>query len=298
MKKIILILFTLLIFQYPSFSEKNQNEVLKNGIVNFYSGQVSIVRNGKASAPKIGATVSQGMKIETGVNSFIEICFGNNIVKVMEKTSVTITKLMYDIKKSGHATEFYIARGRVFSHVAEKLSKNDRYIVKTVTTTAAVRGTEFLVSEDEGKGAVSCLNGKIEVSKAGDASLNPVMLEGGKVVEFAREKRMFVHSLSQKNLSELKGISENIKGISDDIKKKVADERTRITEAVQLKREKMKNIIDGQNQKSRDESGRVKEAVEKKIKEMDDMKNLHDGAKQKVNDAAEKAKDEVRKITD
>ena len=104
------------------------------------------------------------MKIKTvGKKSTAEIYFGENAVKVLGDTVVEIKTLVTYVDTNTEESNFYVEKGQFFSKVTQKLAKGDVYNVTSPTTTAGVRGTDFLISEEEGKGNVAVLDGNVEV---------------------------------------------------------------------------------------------------------------------------------------
>ena len=139
------------------------------GLVNFISGKAIIVgRNGKESAAKVGLPVDVGMKVRTvGKNSLCEIYFNHNVIKVFGDSEVAIEVLTYSMKDNADKTSLVLEKGRIFAKIPSKLMKDERFVVKSPTCLASVRGTEFFVSEGKGKSKVSCLDGKLDVRSAG-----------------------------------------------------------------------------------------------------------------------------------
>lgn len=144
------------------------------GLVNLVIGQAFIIgKNGGETPAKIGMPLDIGMKIKTsGKNSLCEIYFNENVIKVFGDSIISVDRLTYNHKSESDETSLTLEKGRFFAHVSRKLMKDDSFIVKTPVTVAAVRGTDFFVSDNGTASTVSCLDGKVEIrdrSKKGDS---------------------------------------------------------------------------------------------------------------------------------
>jgi len=150
--------------------------------------------------------------VMTGSKSFANIAFGENIIRVMENSSIEITKAVLDKTAGTENTELSIKEGKLFSRVGRKLVKGDLYLVKTPTTVASVRGTNFLVASYQGKSSVSCLNGKIEVQKNDDPKAEPVEVKEGEGIAIEIGKEIEIKKLSDDEIAMLLDIVESIEG--------------------------------------------------------------------------------------
>lgn len=240
---------------------KKEQKVEREGIVNFITGTVSIIDGGNKAPAKVGDTVKKGMKIETGDKSSIDIYFDENAIKIMENSLVEITDLVIDTQDESEKTRVRITNGKVFSKVAKKLAKNDQFEISTPTTTAGVRGTEFLVAEDKGKGLVACLNGTVVVKNEASPEKGTVDVTDNKEVIVEKDKEMVVKDLSAENRRLMEDISKNFQDMKKDIRERFEKKREEIRKAVQDQRQKNKESVERQkaidkenveNQKARD----------------------------------------------
>ena len=135
------------------------------GLVNLVIGQAFIIgKNGGETPAKVGMPIDVGMKIKTaGKNSLCEIYFNENAIKVFGDSIVSVDRLTYNHKSESDETSLSLEKGRFFAHVSRKLMKDDSFIVKTPVAVAAVRGTDFFVSDSETASTISCLDGKVEI---------------------------------------------------------------------------------------------------------------------------------------
>lgn len=113
---------------------------------------------------RVGDLVGPGSVVKTGANSFADVFLGVNgpTVQVMENTAVTIEELAAD--ESGVDpvvdTKLNLTQGAISGFV-RKTSPSSTYTVTTPTTTAAVRGTVYMISAD---GYVWVWEGCVEVT--------------------------------------------------------------------------------------------------------------------------------------
>ena len=158
--------------------EEKENTVALKGIINFLIGDVKLIdTNGDIRNAGIGDEIIQGMKIETrGKKSIAEVYFGENIVKILGNTLVEVKSLIENIESETREVKFFVGKGRLFSRVKRKLVKGDIYEVATPTTTAGVRGTDFLVTEEDGKANVACISGLVAVLNNSMTEAEPVVL--------------------------------------------------------------------------------------------------------------------------
>ncbi len=184
------------------------------GLVNFISGKAIIVgRNGKESPAKVGLPVDVGMKVRTvGKNSMCEIYFNHNVIKVFGDSEVAIEVLTYSMKDNADKTSLVLDKGRVFAKIPSKLMKDERFVVKSPTCLASVRGTEFFVSEAKGKSKVSCLDGKLDVRSSGkNASVTVEDNEEATVTRMKKVDKKDIDRASSKSLekeAEVKPVTE------------------------------------------------------------------------------------------
>ena len=228
--------------------EPTEMAVERHGAVNFVTGDVFLVQDGKKAKANIGDKVSQGMKIETGKNAMVDIYFGENAIKVLSGSVVEVKQLVTAISDNGEKTDLYLEKGKLFSKVAKKLRKQDSYQIKSPTTIAAVRGTDFLVSDDGKKGNVATLDGLVEVlnrslSGKGGKGGEKVDVPSGKECTIVEGKELSVEDLSESNKKMLQDILTDIRDIQKDIWQQFQEERKRILKVVEDQREANKELI-------------------------------------------------------
>jgi hypothetical protein len=126
------------------------------------TGVRGVVTIGSTEA-KTGADIPAGTTITTGISSQLDIDLGVNgpNVQVHENTQISIDELTFDNSGAEPVinTKLSLKQGRVAGFV-KKTSAASSYTISTPTTTAAIRGTTYLVSAD---GHVWVWDGCVEV---------------------------------------------------------------------------------------------------------------------------------------
>jgi len=133
------------------------------------AGQVEVTRvRGTATLgnnpAKVGDTAGPGTVIKTGANSQLDLNLGVNgpDITISPDTTVTVDELTFDDAgpETVVTTKLNLQAGKVAGYV-KKTSGQSSYTVVTPTTTAAIRGTTYLVTAD---GDVYVWDGCVDVS--------------------------------------------------------------------------------------------------------------------------------------
>lgn len=269
--------------------KKEANTVPIKGIINFMIGDIKLIDvQGNSKNANIGDEITQGMKVEAvGQKSFVDIFIGDYIIKVLGNTKVDIQKLFENVNGGNKEVKFSVEKGSLFSKITTKLAKNDKYEVVTRTATAAVRGTEFLVTEENGKSNVACLTGLVAVLNNSLKEVNTVDLQPKEETDIIPGENMVKKQISDDKLRRLNILLE-IKNMREDIRKKFEQQREEIRQHVKDQRAKNKEILDTQKEKD-------KALVEDQKKR--DRENI-EAIKGKTDDAAKEAFDSAKKQMD
>ena len=179
---------------------KHEAKPYRIGLVNVVSGKVLVTGSGgKVFPAAVGTPLDEGMRIRTeGKNSFCEIYIRDTAVKLFGDTAVNVSRLRYD-KAGGERTAMSLDDGRLFIRVVRKLSKEDRFAIRTPMCVAGVRGTEFFVTKSD----VSCLDGKMEVQSIKAKGSLPVTIADGEAAKASAGsvKKSSIDKETQKKLS-------------------------------------------------------------------------------------------------
>jgi hypothetical protein len=238
------------------------------GIVNFMAGTVLLIDGSKKAPARVGDVVSGGMTIETGPASFVDIYFDDNAIKVLEKSSVTVKELLTDTRENAEKTGLHVTRGRIYVRVARKLAKSERFAVTSPTTTAGVRGTEFLVAQEGEKGTVACLTGTVEVKNEASPAGDTVDVTDKKEVVVEKDKPMEVKDLSAENRNLMEDIRKSFKDKSEEIRRRFEKKREEIRKAVDDMRSRNLEAVDRQKAKDLENIDKLKSKNEENMNKL------------------------------
>ncbi len=155
-----------------SCAKKTANRALATFVV----GTVTLERPGSAAAAVAhGHEFIKGDRVVTGPRSLLVIQVGEeSVLQVSADTSVEISALM-----EGGNTRYSLDSGKVLARV-RPLAKGASYTVQTKTSIAAVRGTEFGVSLEQGRPVVAVHDGNVAVARVvGEAPRDEKLVEKG-----------------------------------------------------------------------------------------------------------------------
>lgn len=133
-----------------------------------------IARNGSISATypdgssgllNVGSRIVEGMKIQTGVNSFLTISLPDQSrISLPSNSGMQLTKLRRSLYTGSPRVEVTLLRGRVVSRVSPLDTNKGRFEVRTPLSVAGVRGTNFRVGYDGTKTSTEVLDGHVASS--------------------------------------------------------------------------------------------------------------------------------------
>jgi hypothetical protein len=119
-------------------------------------------------AVKVGDSIKPGQQVSTGPASQLNLFLGENgpTLLVDANASLTFDELSYDTTGAEPVinTKINVKAGKVAGYV-KKTSSQSKYVVLTPTTTAAIRGTKYQVTED---GTVAVWEGSVSVTYRGN----------------------------------------------------------------------------------------------------------------------------------
>lgn len=260
-KLVILMLIALSVIPFASCKKSGPSIVQNDGIINFIAGDVKIVADGKTVSANVGDKITQGMVVKTGTKAIADIYFEGSVIRILEKSSVVMKELVKNLSDSKELTELYVENGQVFSKVTRKLTEGEKFKVNTPTAVAGVRGTEFLVSEEEGKSNIACIEGTVAVKEFAADDSTYVDVEAGKEANVEKGKPVSVSELKQQNLENIRRIKEEIKEIREDIRKKFEAQREEIRKAVVEQKEINKARVEDQKASDKANVEAIKDAT-------------------------------------
>lgn len=129
------------------------------------------------SALRVGASIYQSDRVRTGVES--EVIFGlpdGSSITIAENAEVEMTNLLEPNGEGGYETRLDIKKGHINFAVRKLQQKKSKFVFKTGTMTASIRGTEGYIGGDDVFFA-GLKTGKLEITPAG--SNEPVFIVAG-----------------------------------------------------------------------------------------------------------------------
>ena len=201
------------------------------------------------------------MTVKTGAKAIVDIYFQGSVIRILEKSSVVMKELVKNLKDNKELTELYVENGKVFSKVTRKLTEGEKFRVNTPTAVAGVRGTEFLVSEEDGKSNIACIEGTVAVKESASDDSTFVDVEAGKEANVEKGKPVSVSDLKQQNLENIRRIKDEIKEIREDIRRKFEEQREEIRKAVVEQKEVNKARVEDQKASDKANVEAIKDAT-------------------------------------
>jgi hypothetical protein len=160
MRKFAVIIFVAIAAVYFGCSKSPQQSAKDNPLmITFLMGDVK--KNGASAAT--GEIISVNDSIATGIDSVCDLKVGSSLVRVKEKSIVSVAKFL----KSGDVEDAKVSLevGKMLCK-PKKLLKSDSFTVSTPTAVAGVRGTSFTVEAGANKTtSIMVLDGKVQVAK-------------------------------------------------------------------------------------------------------------------------------------
>lgn len=121
-----------------------------HGLVMVSRGEVERISKTSSEKVKVGTRIFQGDTITTGPNSYAKIVMTDrNIINVTADTKMIIELYENSEKAEIKNVELKLENGKVRCDVKENYDgKKNKFLIKTQTVIAGVRGTDFVVSYD------------------------------------------------------------------------------------------------------------------------------------------------------
>jgi hypothetical protein len=134
---------------------------------------------------KLSDSLENGDLIKTSNSARIKISFiDNSIISIAPNSQIKIEKYVFDKTNKERASVLNLLGGRVKLLVAKLSSKKRDFTIKTGTATVGVRGTEFIVSnENVNESEILVISGSVEVINPLDESKKSILLSKNDIVK-------------------------------------------------------------------------------------------------------------------
>jgi hypothetical protein len=134
-------------------------------LVFFFAGDTKVHREGTSLRPTVKMPLERTDRLVTGESSSMTVqCCTDILFKILEDSEIRVSTL-----ENNRVTELDLEKGTVISRLTRSYNKKRTFLIRTKTTTVAVRGTEFSVSVDEVKVTVAVKSGKVLVTRTADS---------------------------------------------------------------------------------------------------------------------------------
>lgn len=156
------------------------------GKVVIAKGDATITHQKIDNKAKIGSRVSEGDVIVTPLGAYLKVVMQDrNILVIPENSKLSIDE--YVTAKNKKSVVMSVEYGSARHVLKQKyVQKNEKYEVRTPTTVAGVRGTDFLTifKKDSTESVICTLEGQVSLDllKGGVAEQKPVLVAAGHFV--------------------------------------------------------------------------------------------------------------------
>jgi len=157
-----------------------------HGVLMVVKGDVQIVQKDKTVKAKVGSKVVQGDTITTGKDARAKLVMvDKNVINISPDSKFMLEKYEYNPDQNKKGALLNVIYGKVRTTVNQKYDGTEnKFQVKTKSSVAGVRGTDFLVqySETTNTSKVVTFEGIVEVGAGLDTTgriMNPVSVTPG-----------------------------------------------------------------------------------------------------------------------
>ncbi|MCK6379683.1 MAG: FecR domain-containing protein [Leptospiraceae bacterium] len=242
----------------------NQITDLQGGVFTFIKGDVKLFDiMGKPKPIKVEGFFLPTDEIRTGKDSVADIQLMDGvIIRIKQNSIITLKKIWVDSGRKEMAANIELNKGALFAKVVSKLTKNSSFNVKTPTSVAGVRGTEFLVQDNGDKSDVLVNDGTVAVNAVDDDKHigEEVVVEEGHKVTTNKDNNIKKSELTEEEKNSLKEDSQSVQSITEDARARIQDilkdfeeNKARIKQHLEDQKESNRLELEGQKDKNRQE---------------------------------------------
>lgn len=237
-------------------------------------------------------------KIETADHASLDLfLFDGSFIRVYQNTVISVSNLLKESNGNIDST-VSLTKGKIFVKSNGKLPKDRTLRVVTNTTVAGVRGTEFIIEEEEGDNSANILVGEGVVAGGATSEGEVTEITAGQKLEVQDDSSNLVE-MSEDEKSDFAQESQSVASIVEsgrsemqNIFQQFEEEKMQILKTMENKKEENKQLIKDQKQKNKE---MINEQIDKNKSMMDDVKSGTSSEKEKVKDSS---KGEMNKLQD
>jgi len=252
MKQKILFLAVFLLFSVDAYS------AIK---VKFFLGEVEYMPKTDTAWKKVtmGQKIQVGDSIRTGAKAYIELDLDNNYIKINENTKIKISE---NVGESKTANSVMVQYGNVLSKI-EKIKKDDKgFEIRTASSIAGVRGTEFTVlAGHDGTTVVQVVEGTVAFT--GDKKQISVSANQESTVPLGGDPSP-VKVIEKRQWNEWLAESEKkIKGNEENLLENCLDKMKKLDSEIAV----LESVIDKSRKEQKEYDEKMQEAINNKDKD-------------------------------
>lgn len=180
MRKLILAVLSFALLTTGFHGCKKAEKISIDALIHFYAGTVTI--NG-IPVTGVGQKIKFGDIIATGDSGICKILIEDKTILQLKKNS----ELVYEISKINSVLQ--INKGWLAGITRKSFSFSKKYIIKTPTVTAAIRGTSYCIKIESADSSYFCVcNGTINLSGKGSNGGEDVQASHHKARRFKKDE--------------------------------------------------------------------------------------------------------------
>ncbi len=250
----------LIILILMSYCKKEEEKKLPNkAIVSLVVGDAIIqTEDKKEIKAAINFVVFPKDKIITSKDSFLDLQINEDVkIRIKENTVLVLESIFLNEKENKISANFKLEKGKVYSKITKKLSKDSSFQIKTRTYVAGVRGTEFIAEENPNSSKTLVSEGSVSIDlldKEGKPIGKEIIIENG-------NKGICVNNtISEKKLNdeEIKELDTDSKTISS-IKTEAMENINKIIKTLDDQKSINEKVLNSQKEKNKEELNQLNE---------------------------------------
>lgn len=152
------------------------------GVFMVVKGEVKVESGGKETVARVGSKVAAGDTVRSGVDARAKIVMSDrNVVSISPETTIRFAKYTASVEQK--EVELDLSKGKVRTNVEQKYQgEKDRFLLKTPSAVAGVRGTRFMVGFEPKTSVTSLVtfHGAVSFSSfVGNVLSPPILVQQG-----------------------------------------------------------------------------------------------------------------------
>lgn len=285
-KIILLILITVF-----SNCKKEEKKLPAKAIVSFVIGEAYVKTDSEIEKKiSLNYVIFPKDKIRTTKNSYLDLQVTKDIkIRIKENTTLVLESLFLDETKLNASIR--LEKGKLFTKIQNKLSKESSFQVQTATYIAGVRGTEFISEENENSSKTFVSEGSVSMDlldKSGKPVGKEVIIDNGNKGS-CENNSITETKLTEDESNELQSDSKSIASIKEE----ALAEIEKILKTVDDQKAVNEQVLNSQKEKNLEELDKLKETNQKELNDLKQKNsdNLNE-IKSNTNSDKEKIKSE------